>query len=479
MTAFHTIRKNIALGTVLAATGLPASLAQAQFKVEYQGSKDAPKAKSVEKTEKAEKTDQQVMVIKSDDGDHSYEVKVVNGIVKVAKLDGKELDRDRVKVKDETVVFYGDNGKVLHKIEVPGMAKLASSDSPKSDRGLTWVSNDEQGAVDYLVKARVEQPKVMLGINLSEPSDAMRKQLKLGSDQRVILVEKVIEGLPAQKAGLEDFDVILSLDGSDYANGELLTKVMSDKKPGDELKLIVLRGGDKLKLSAKLSAYNAKTLGVPQVAMVTRSGEDMEFPRLPVPPSAPSGIQNQGFASNLLPQIHEHLNEALHGAGLNDEEIAKVHNQLRGHIDQLSNRFLFSKDGDSQFEFEFAPHEGHDEHEEHIFKLKKDHAEHAQQTEQAMRQRFEVQRQLELAEAAKDKARQAMRDVERQVMEMRDGRLIVRSAERVEDQLGMLEDRLSALEERLEAQMDQFESQMERMADMFERMLDRLESRDD
>jgi flagellar capping protein FliD len=91
---------------------------------------------------------------------------------------------------------------------------------------------------------------------------------------------------------------------------------------------------------------------------------------------------------------------------------------------------------------------------------------------------MESMRKQEFAVIAQDKARAAMRDAQRQVMELRDGRLIVKQAEEMESHLATLEDRLSALEDRLEGQMDRMEEQMERMADLFERLLDRLEDRD-
>lgn len=462
MTAFEIIRKNIALGAVLAATGLPASLAQAQFKVQYDS-----KTKSDQKQQ--DQLDESFTVaFNASDEKHTYELKIVNGEIKVAKMDGKQLDDDQVKFVGDAVVFLSTDGKKINEFIIKGTQGGKGVSASSAPKALTWVEKADTA------ETPAAKPKVMLGINLGEPSDAMRKQLKLGSDQRVILVEKVIDGLPAQKAGLEDFDVILSIDGSDFADGELLTKVLREKEAGDELKLIVLRSGDKLKISPKLTAYNAQKLGVPTAITINRSGDDMGFPA-PLPPTAPSPVQNQWFGANMMPQLQAQINEALHSAGLSDDEIARVHEQLKSQLHeqlgQLGNRFFFSNDGDAQFEFMPG-----DEQEQRVFELNREQGAHAQEAE---RQQFELKKHLELAEVAKDKARQAMRDAERQIMEMRDGRLIVRSAERAQDQLGGFEDRLSALEARLEAQMDQFESQMDRMADMFEQLLERLENRDD
>lgn len=450
-----TLAKHATLGALIAATGLPASMAQAQFRVEYSDSnKNAPKADSVEHDEKS------VIVIQSHDDTHKYEVKLVDGDIAFAELDGHELKKDRVKLKGEMIIFLSEDGKTLHELKAPGVAQWTQG-KPAQIAWVTQSGDNDNKNNQFFIEANAQQPKVMLGINLSEPSDAMRKQLKLGADQRVILVERVIDGLPAKKAGLEDFDVILSIDGSDFADGELLSKVLRKKTAGDELKLVVLRGGDKMKIEAKLAPYNAEKLGM---ASVTVNGlpatGDFEFP-----------MPNQAFNMDLNfgPELHEKLMGALKASGLSEEEIERVQEQLHEHIGELGQYFK-SKDG--AFGFRIAP--DHPDlpaphaHEEQIIELEQHHAE--------MQEKMHAQalRQQEFAAVARDKARQAMREAERQVMEMRDGRLIVRNAEQMEGELAQLEARLNDMEARLDAQMSRFESQMDRIADMFDRLMDRL-----
>jgi len=481
MNLMTTLGKHAIVGSLLAVTGLPASMAQAQFKVEYRDSNTPPKAESVEKEEK------QVIVVQSHDGEHKYEIKLVNGVLAFASLDGDEIDHKHIGVGSEKVIFFSDDGKVMHEIKMPGMAaKSGKAKAPEQAPGAvgwvtdhadgkgTWVADfaDEKNNQFFLDATKAAQPKVMLGINLSEPDDAMRKQLKLGADQKVILVEKVIKGLPAKKAGLEDYDVIISIDGSDYADGELLGKVMQKKSAGDDLKLVVLREGEKMKIVAKLTKYNAEKLGVVSVNVESPFGTDF-------PHAMPNTNQQNQFVfapsvrDNLHGELHEHLMHALEASGLDEEHIHLVQERLHERLGDLGH--FFSADG-TDFTIAVSPdHELH-EHEEHA------HAEHERAIEFAVQQeageekrRYQVLRELEFAEVAREKARDAMRDAERQVMEMRDGRLIVRSAEKMESELAQLEDRLNALEDRLGAQMSRFESQMDRIADMFERLMDRLE----
>jgi hypothetical protein len=466
MQILSTLNRNALIATMIAATGLPTAMANAQFKVEYD-----TKVKAAAKEQKENK-DEHVIVIQNHDDKNEYEVKIVNGKVELAEMNGEELDHDRIKVKEHVVIFLSEDGKELTEIKLPSMAGWSEKGPKGASFAWTAATPDAPDAPrPTLVEtiAPTGAPKVMLGINLTEPSDAVRKQLKLG-DVEAIFVEKVIEGLPAMKAGLEDYDVIVSIDGSEYADGELLSNVLRKKEPGDPLKLVVLRGGEKLKLKAKLAPYNAQQLGT-TVISIEEDG-DVEFPAIW------EGQNGNGFTFDMDfdfgPEIHEKIHEALQASGLNEEQLATVEAQLHEHLGGLherlaqGNRFFFAQDAHGE------DHD-HDEAHERIMMLERQAMERAEQIE---REAVELYRSREFAEIAKDKARAAMRDAERQVMELRDGRLFVRQAEEVEHHLSELEDRLSDLEDRLEDQMDRLEDQMDRMADMFERLLDRLEGRD-
>jgi hypothetical protein len=456
MQILNTLSKKALIATMIASTGLPASLASAQFKVEYD---TKAKASSAESKAAKETKDEHVIVIQSHDDNAKYEVKLVNGIVKFAEMNGKELDHDRIKVKEDLVLFLSEDGKVLTELKVPGMAQMKKG----TDVSFGWTPEAPKPIQGQLTTAGFAAPKVMLGINLSEPSDAVRKQLKLG-DTQAIFVERVIDGLPAKKAGLEDYDVIVSIDGSDFANGELLSKVLREKEPGDALKLVVLRGGEKLKLKAELAPYNAQRLGTATINIEVDE-DDLAFPQ--------TWTQKDGnnFAFDLDldfgPELHEKIHKALRESGLSEEQLAIVQGQLHEHLDGLQGKLAQGN------RFFFAP--GADEEHEHIIELEQDINKRAEEIERRV---MENVRKQEFAIIAQDKARAAMRDAQRQVMELRDGRLIVKQAEEMESHLATLEDRLSALEDRLEGQMDRMEEQMERMADLFERLLDRLEDRD-
>ncbi len=418
---------------LIAVTGVSASLASAQFRVEHS-------AKSGLAHEHDEQAEQSVVVIKSQDDEHAYEIRIVDGEITVARLDGEDFDKEQVMLDGETLVFLDENGETLYTVKMPKIHQPG-----KLQRGKhLWVTTDDDGLVNtserefvvslgemhdeekdgaFIAKGQFFGPsKVMLGINLGEPSTALRKHLKLKDGVQAILVEKVIEGLPADLAGLEDYDVIVSIDGSDQASGQILSKVLAEKDPGDTMKLMVLRSGEKLELKVELAEYNPQALGT-----------ILASPSMIVKP--------QNEKDRILDVLVELENADL-GEDL-EKKLVQIQEQIR-----------------QQF--------------------------------------FESREQRELARQMQAKAVDAMRDAERQLIEFRDGKLIVRSGggmqsplqvlrgnirdhveniapDGVHGHMDSLEERLEELEGRLDRQIDELSEQMDRLAEMFERLMDALE----
>ncbi len=108
------------------------------------------------------------------------------------------------------------------------------------------------GFMGKFMKAKHKpEKKTWLGIVPKEIGPAMRNILNL-KDKEGILVEKVFEDSPAAKAKLEQYDIILKLDGEAVKNsGDLTEKIMA-RKAGEEVTLDVLRNGKKIDVIAVL-----------------------------------------------------------------------------------------------------------------------------------------------------------------------------------------------------------------------------------
>jgi serine protease Do len=103
------------------------------------------------------------------------------------------------------------------------------------------------------------RPLAWLGAYGLEPLDReVAKYLKL-SGQPAVVVSEVLEGSPAEKAGLKTRDIVLALDGKplpvlrpDRVLAGYIEREIERRKPGDAMALTVLRGTERMDLKAVL-----------------------------------------------------------------------------------------------------------------------------------------------------------------------------------------------------------------------------------
>ncbi len=440
------------ISLLIAAMGVGVFSGLAQSRIEHAGTHESVNMPRIN-TPEEQYSEQSVMVYRSSNNGHEYEIKLVDGEVVMAKCDGEDFDPDLVRLDDGVLRFLDENNQVIHEVKVPRvyrssdrrLEKYAQNTNERTKQKERWLVRSDDHSSDLrsskasdnlpdsqrIFITQTRQPKVMLGINLGEPSNALRKHLGLGEDQRAILVEQVIEGLPADRSGFEDYDVIVSIDGSDQADIELLSRILKEKNPGDTMKFIVLRSGDRVSIKVELAQYNPQALGV----------------------ALPESEHKQNTGWNII---------------------------------------ITPEEGDEVFDFlsEFEDTELSEQLEEKLTRV-----------QEKIRQQFlESRAQRELAKQMREKALDAMRDAERQMIEFRDGKLLIRSAHDIEEQMDKffegqvhdrferlastelyeeMEGRLEALEDRFDQQFDALSEQLDDLAEMFDELMGALEADDE
>lgn len=94
-----------------------------------------------------------------------------------------------------------------------------------------------------------------LGVNIRTINEQLYDQLDLKlPDASGVLVLSVVEDSPAEKAGLQKNDVIVSVDGTKLTDADQLRELVAEHKDGDEVSLRVIRDGDSWDLKATLTA---------------------------------------------------------------------------------------------------------------------------------------------------------------------------------------------------------------------------------
>lgn len=67
-----------------------------------------------------------------------------------------------------------------------------------------------------------------------------------------VIVNEVVENSPAEKAGVEEDDIIIKIDGSKISHQLDLVDMIEESRPGDKITLTIIRDDDELKLPVVL-----------------------------------------------------------------------------------------------------------------------------------------------------------------------------------------------------------------------------------
>lgn len=102
-------------------------------------------------------------------------------------------------------------------------------------------------------------PKGWLGIHIQELTPSLKESLKLG-DRKGLLVPEVVEDSPADKAEIEDGDVILTFAGKSVELAKEFTKLVQNTAPGTAVKVKLFREGKELEVEVKIGKAKSKNI---------------------------------------------------------------------------------------------------------------------------------------------------------------------------------------------------------------------------
>ncbi|MEO0289124.1 MAG: Do family serine endopeptidase [candidate division WOR-3 bacterium] len=91
-----------------------------------------------------------------------------------------------------------------------------------------------------------------LGIYPQELTSDLKKKFKMKEEETGILVSQVEENSPAYKAGIKEGDIILEFDGKKVENVSKFRILVAQTKVGKNVKILILREGNKITLEAKI-----------------------------------------------------------------------------------------------------------------------------------------------------------------------------------------------------------------------------------
>jgi serine protease Do len=91
-----------------------------------------------------------------------------------------------------------------------------------------------------------------MGVGLTTVTPALRRALGLGLEHGAV-IQDVTPDLPAARAGLRTYDVVVAVDGREIVSDEELIDYVSMRAPGTVAEIDVARDGARVRLSVKLA----------------------------------------------------------------------------------------------------------------------------------------------------------------------------------------------------------------------------------
>lgn len=139
----------------------------------------------------------------------------------------------------------------------PATCKHAKKKECKKDE-MVWQSKDDDKKVKIIKKYKSDNDLLLtdektgfLGVQIQDLSGQLAEHFKV-KDAEGVLVSEVVEGSPADKAGLEAGDIIVKVDDKEIESASNLTAVIRSYEPKSKVKIKVVRDGKKKSFDATL-----------------------------------------------------------------------------------------------------------------------------------------------------------------------------------------------------------------------------------
>ena len=139
------------------------------------------------------------------------------------------------------------------------------------------------------IARREMQKGAYLGVSTAPVPQVLQRHLNLPAGMGLV-VQFVAPKSPAEEAGLQQDDILQKLDDQLLINSEQLAVLVRSYKPGDEIKLAIIRDGQKKVVTVKLAEHELEPLRPMPFEYWDRDGFDprLQPPRpnqRPVPPT--------------------------------------------------------------------------------------------------------------------------------------------------------------------------------------------------
>ncbi len=163
-------------------------------------------------------------------------------------------------IQTDAAINPGNSGGALVNINgglIGVNTAIASPTGSYSGYGFAIPSNIVSKVVDDLIKFGIVQRGV-LGVVIRSVDGNLAEEKNLEINEGVY-VENFSENSAAENAGVKTGDVIVAVDGAKVATSPQLQELIARKRPGDIVKITVIRNGKEKEIDVTLNNRNGNT----------------------------------------------------------------------------------------------------------------------------------------------------------------------------------------------------------------------------
>ncbi|MEI8181735.1 MAG: DegQ family serine endoprotease [Desulfomonile sp.] len=188
-------------------------------------------------------------------------------------------------LQTDAAINPGNSGGPLVNIrgEVIGInTAIASRSGGYQGIGFAIPSNSAKLIMDDLIKdGKVRRG--LLGVNIQDLNESLAKSFGRNSSDGA-LVSQVIDGSPAEKAGIKAGDIIVKFNSEPVQGAAQLKNMVGKEKPGTSVKLTVFRDKKTFDVTVNISERSPKTLASGKSSPESQTSNELGIDIEPVPP---------------------------------------------------------------------------------------------------------------------------------------------------------------------------------------------------
>jgi serine protease Do len=178
----------------------------------------------------------------------SVTVGVISALNRVVNVEDKTLNL----IQTDAAINPGNSGGALvnSRGQVIGINTVKISVTGVEGLGFAIPINDAKPIVDQLILFGYVKGRPFIGISGLEITEVMARQYDLTVG---IYIQQVTSGSGADKAGIKKGDILVSLADKDVRTMKDIDTIKKNYKAGDTVNAVVVRNGERIKLSLTFS----------------------------------------------------------------------------------------------------------------------------------------------------------------------------------------------------------------------------------